>query len=673
MKLFRRFFHDLNEIYRDPYPGISVHYVGEKLGNYKTCGYLDCDECHDVQIEARACLTLTTSSGPFQNIPLHFEVLIPPDYPTRPPRILASTKLKHPHIYERWICSDILIANEENRYARPEVPKSENYRGGYTPAYTLFGVALQMLSFLSDESIENIQGGTSKQQWDWELFDILKSCSYATNNKLFDCKHCGYDGSEIMEDLEDDVYVSKLLHEKRITQKRQPQSKGTPNFPMNVEYRKRAVKIYALMLRVPTELWLQILELIPTSMFPIVKNALPLVHDITKIVTIKRELYCFYSKEDYKNAILGFGVHFEKDGNQGLMVSEFEYLSYEAFEEYKVRKSVWKNEFEYFLPFAICEDHFSRSFTIFNECAKHLAKLTIKKNVKALQSVDESAATLNLLVKFMNNIVLTLFKQVGSGKDRQTMVAASEKAVQGYVSVLHLVLSLIKRTPELGELIEARVADFVQYPEFRMKDKTPDLGEWLIYLGLSQKYYWNNEVSKVVIPQFLSRTVMWMLRRKVDSCPNKNAVFPYLHLAYLETDAVSELRLSETFTATQTSLRLLLFQVYFLTKILRPSQSTTNAVILDSLERNFGRPDEQILTNTFNAIKVIQGVNNYGAFFKLVGAGYESGSKESVCKMLKEAILDSERFGYHMHFSKKELFERRKAALIRVQGKRLQR
>ena len=56
--------------------------------------------------------------------------------------VTMQSKLVHPNIYGSYICASILNTDE-----------------GYTPAYTLKGIAIQLLSFFGSEKVEQIETG----------------------------------------------------------------------------------------------------------------------------------------------------------------------------------------------------------------------------------------------------------------------------------------------------------------------------------------------------------------------------------------------------------------------------------------------------------------------------------------------------------------------------------
>jgi hypothetical protein len=125
----------------------------------------------------------------------------------------------------------------------------------------------------------------------------------------------------------------------------------------------------------------------------------------------------------------------------------------------------------------------------------------------------------------------------------------------GYMAFHHMLLFFAARDPSWRETSNSIVEDFVQSPAFRHKDRTPDLGRFLVHLLLSDRG-WDAAVSRAYVLECFRRQVSWYLK-PADGKPKPG-------LAYLESDAVSPYRLVTTFGATIVGLRNLMFQIYFL-------------------------------------------------------------------------------------------------------------
>ena len=109
--LRQRLLRDIAEIQVDPYPRITLH-VNDNL--------------------TQACLVLS----PDGQEPLHLTMYFG-NYPLQAPVVKIQSKVCHPNVFGDYICASIL-----------------NTTAGYTLAYTLKSIAIQLLSFFSSESLE---------------------------------------------------------------------------------------------------------------------------------------------------------------------------------------------------------------------------------------------------------------------------------------------------------------------------------------------------------------------------------------------------------------------------------------------------------------------------------------------------------------------------------------
>lgn len=131
---------DVAELQTKRYPNIALH-------------------VHDEDIE-EACLILTSEGYG----PMHLTIEFPPNYPICPPDIRMDSDVFHPNVEDSYICASILMTEE-----------------GYTPAYTLKGIAIQLLSFFSSDKIVQVGGKHSIE---------LASYKETHSNQVFGATHC---------------------------------------------------------------------------------------------------------------------------------------------------------------------------------------------------------------------------------------------------------------------------------------------------------------------------------------------------------------------------------------------------------------------------------------------------------------------------------------------------
>jgi ubiquitin-protein ligase len=111
--LYIRLLHDIAEVRDTPYPNVTLHF-------------------HDANIR-NVCLVPTPEGSP----PLHLQVRFPKNYPLCPPTVTSQSAVNHPNIFGDHICADMLSKEK-----------------AWTSAYTLRGIAIQLLSFFSSDQME---------------------------------------------------------------------------------------------------------------------------------------------------------------------------------------------------------------------------------------------------------------------------------------------------------------------------------------------------------------------------------------------------------------------------------------------------------------------------------------------------------------------------------------
>ncbi len=487
---------DLAELQESPYPNIQLQVNDQDLTN--------------------ACLILTPHGYPA----LHLTIKLPDDYPLRPPRIQIDTNISHPNVFGNYICASILNTHE-----------------GYTPAYTLKGICIQLLSFFGSDRMEQVTGGPAVN-----LATYKRSASSA---KSFRCPACSLDNT-----------------------KRAPTSAAT------VPAASTAENVVRSQLTLPDATGKCVIDTVPPEVFLNIIGSLDfeglirlgqassraraLIADFDVIRS--RELQCFVLKENFAKSKLGVGVSITQKGRQGTLESEFDLVSAKAFSDLKIRESVHGIPFTHWLPLPLSQGHWRR------------VQGTVEARLDAIaRSANVRPDSVGTLYKFMNDIVVRLNLDVEqrttqaprereSGASKSTLRHASEKAIESYFHLFHL-LVCFATGPGGGEIVaEANrmIRSFAQ----GQTDKThvPNLGHLLTALLISDTDV-TEPLMKAIITEAITRNVVWLLDRKGAGAAE---------LGYLEDDQVSYYRLSKTFQGSRTSYRLLMFSELFRRTALSP-------------------------------------------------------------------------------------------------------
>lgn len=452
-RLLSRLYQDLAELHENPYPGVVVFTDDANLRKF--------------------CLVLIPPSGPWKDLALHFDVELPEQWPSSPPRVASSVHdIDHPNLFGSYICCDLLKPQEAYHYGA-------GYTGGYSPALTLRGLFLQFLTFFSSTKVEQEYGGVveigdhtltnymkesemvQRSVMPWEgccRNQHLCSCGGLKNDQLAlerlwkanntpETKLAEYSipgavvhttkGSTAHPDRlhkfeqPNPRWSSTLSQISRWQCKRCPYgSEDFPHLQRGLEMVPKDDSYLFALSRPPTVCRLGMLnddilteiasQLTSESLISFGK-AYPRFRGIVSShhILLSRELRCFFLRIPLRDCILGVGVAF--DEGPRVLSSDFDWLSMEAFNCHNVRRSVEKRAFEYFLPLAFNRAHFERAH---NSIWSHLITLdndvrAVEERIQAKHNKNSRAGlpaprqpheSVGIIYKMMNNIVVSLMK-----------------------------------------------------------------------------------------------------------------------------------------------------------------------------------------------------------------------------------------------------------------------
>jgi len=294
-----------------------------------------------------------------------------------------------------------------------------------------------------------------------------------------------------------------------------------------------------------------------------------------------------------------------------------ELLSVQAFEVHHVNESVWKEQFNMFLPLILCPDHAKRARKTLVESLRKIA------NKKELTSIPD--VVLYVLPKLMNTMIVSMMQ----GKTDETKFYVesfiSERALLGYCSFHHMLLFFANEYPAIQTRIDSIVEKFMASPDDQQKSVVPDLGEFLALMSLS-KHSWN-ELAKPLLKELLTRNVLWTLKKH----PNF-------------VGAPGPEKIQQMWGACRTSWRLVMFQVYFLDSFGHP-QGKSWDYMLEHYNRSFGRPNEVMKNKLHEAVLTMAKVQSWPQFFNFLHVPCPSQAK--FAQTLSTAVKTSSLRGYH--------------------------
>lgn len=615
MALHQRLLQDIAELQSEPYPNIGLFLQD------------------DLQ---QACLVLSPSG----KAPLHLTIIFGDNYPLVAPQVTIQSKIEHPNVYGDYICASILNTAE-----------------GYTPAYTLKSIAIQLLSFVSSDRIEQIGGfGTIELHGYRHRYPRYNQQDGQGNGPTcIKCGFgCGYGGTKITD--QDSATVGQgtrpnaRVHQRHITHL--DESIGPDNDvavglqdKIGIDaprHDKRQPRLIERILALPDEILLQVFSQLDTHDLLAAAEVCSEIGDfMNSYDTIRlRELQCFCFKDSFMRTKLGVGVHINRKGKQGTLQSEFDLLSQQAFEQFHVRRSIQGLGFEHWLPLPLSRRHWRSVSTDVSTSLGQLAK--------AADIPYRPGLNIEVIYNFMSTVVVKLSGEAEQSwvESKSTLTHASEKAIESYFSLNHLLLCLATQQDQIVRDANRQLQYFQS--GHTSKESFPNLGQLLVTVLVSDQGL-APELTLAIIREAILRNVVWML-------DNKGAGMA--ELSYIEPCAVSEYRLQRTFQASKTSYRLLMFFALFYRAARPPGKSLS--AIRDELFEMHGAPPRGAAEKMAAEIRDIRNVNSFPAFFNVMGLE-ASPNKQSFCTFLKSTIENSAKLGYSVQrISQSQAFAIRK-------------
>lgn len=600
----QRLLSDIHELVTKPYPKIALHPNEEDI--------------HD------ACLILYPDHYP----PLHLRIQFPTTYPINPPRVYMDSSVQHPNVYGSFVCASILHGGEE-----------------YTPAYTLKGIAIQLLSFFDSNSLEQEHGDgaaedlTVYREFNKHLVDTYqcRKCRFGVGGRptriktppkllSFDAR---VDRSpEEWPTISGSAPCSNPLKPDIPSQKGESEQ-SSPRDRLTTwssDWRKQQVGFDAN--RLPSEILLLIIEHLDNfEDLTIFARAWPRISQIVRNFDIirQRELQCFCLKKTYQQANLGVGVSIAK----GQISSEFDLLSEEAYRQLRVGRSIHNIPFSYWLPLPISKPHWNKV----RESA-HAALLQIAPHIKV--SVPSNTLRASVLFTFMNAIVVRLNleteKLAAKSLKKSTLCHASEKAIESYFHLFHLLVCLATEDPGIVQQANKLLQNFENGA--RSKKDCPNLGHLLVALLISDIQV-TDTLLRSIITEAITRNVVWLLDGKGAGMAE---------LSYMETNPVSAYRLDKTFQGSRTSYRLLMFSELF-RRTARPSHEKGLIQVRDELFDRHGGPPLGTAGRLAAEVRRLHTIDNFPAFLREMGL-QKIPSPASFTHVLRNTVHESMTRGY---------------------------
>lgn len=623
--------------------------------------------------------------GPFAGTIFHLILKFPENYPHSPPDVELCTYLNHPNVFGGWREEGYTLCLDMIKEYYTDVPYT-----GWTSAYSILSLLLQLQSFLFAENIPQDWGGHAKAsknkksthkaisatrdfKYEIETHDGIWITHTHTNPwpplpkntakrplkpkaKPFQFRIQDFPslGSEATTEDPVEIETLTIAHQEvpGLVEKEHPPQDRRPSRPVPPSLAPQLPSHADLL---PSAVYTKIFSYLGAK--EILKARDVCSHWRRVVVTYnlfeRTQIVCFHSKAtlDDDGTTLGIGlqVDYYPDGKALKAASSpLDLLSLQAFDEEGIRTGVWggrSEAFDHFLPLIFNDGHAAKAFQKIEETVYRIMKRCAfpildgqRKHSRRNQIQHQHFNKFHpymifqLLATLMNSMVVELMNSAEQSRGGEIQRHASEKALEGYCAFHHMLLYFAKRYPVLIEYADKQVYQFLSSEEFRCKRRTPNLGILLICLTLS-RVGWAQRLRRPLVMEAFDRNVRWLLQKH-----------PKLSRASLLT---SDKRLECTFTGARTSLRLMMFQVYFLSCIGRPPSAKGPFDVLDRYEKRMGKPTTAQKEDLQRNAKEILAVTTWPQFFQRLRGPVPS--KNRLVEILVQAVKNSERKGYHYY------------------------
>jgi len=327
----------------------------------------------------------------------------------------------------------------------------------------------------------------------------------------------------------------------------------------------------------PPQVFQVIIEFLPMSDIINARASCASIRSLIEEAAIipRREVHCFVTKNTWKEATLGVGLSCTK--NDKLTLEEvkpnMEFLSLDEWKNGH-RASAWGEELTDFLVLPISRTHCNIKLLV-----KYMEKFGANYRLGGGHSPSE---ILNILSKLMNMCVVTMMKETQGGK-------CNEKLLVGYCQFHHLLLALNERYPEVAELAQKRVNNFIRKDAGRHKKETPDLGKLLVMASLCPNLDWKKFMD-IMFKECCVRRVMWYLKSSG---------------ALANIDTADDVYCQRVFEETEVSRGVVAFQVAFLKTFALPKEGQTLSDVLSNYFLRYGQPRSADMAALFKRAKEI--------------------------------------------------------------------
>ena len=329
----------------------------------------------------------------------------------------------------------------------------------------------------------------------------------------------------------------------------------------------------------------------------------------------KKEICCYHRKTNFEEGPLGLGISISKIPRTGEIKGItpcFDFIAFKTYTKERLRVAHNGKRFTHWFPlyFGVKKDEFLNS-------VKKAISMIAKGNTKEFKA----ELILKVMPKFFNYICLNIISE---------KVHNSSRAIEILMYVYRVLIMLAQTFPEFKAEVNKNLEEFIKNPEYRIKDKTPSLGDLLVMLSVSDHKI--EELLPSYISEQMDRQVFWI----IQEIPEFESL--------INSSKVDDIRAKVCFKCGITGQQLLLFYYYFLKKIVYGECNTLDK-FAEKLDKNYSCLSESEIDKHRLEINKILKIDNFNDFYKFMGM--KPPSKKELNQKLKQAFENSKEKKYH--------------------------
>jgi ubiquitin-protein ligase len=307
-------------------------------------------------------------------------------------------------------------------------------------------------------------------------------------------------------------------------------------------------------------------------------------------------LRCWTTGATPTEDVLGYPIMittFKQRGPESTCIKEIsstlDVISYTAYKDLEINRSVWNMEFGFFLPLFITPNHFTRA----RECLiNSIGAIYFNRGLKDKPVKQQPPAVIinDIFATLLNSLIVEMMR----GETHISM-----KALEGFTQLFRTWYHLAEADPEIRKHATRILVNFQTKTQTRHKRITPNLGRLLMMICIAPADFTWDTIRDAYIEESRDRNILWILR----ACPD-------IIQAKYWTDILPDI--PKVLVATLVGKRLQVFNKYFTELVKKPG-------FLAQLDYTYGYPGEELKQEFQQVMRRIYGMNSWAEYYQLTG------------------------------------------------------